>query len=169
MNVMLDLETMGTKPGSVILSIGAAVFDKRGVLDTFYRVINPYSSTGKAEVGTAIWWTKQSEQARAILTDHEKWVTQPQAFTDFETWWMMVGGEFLWAHGATFDPVLYEALRGRTPWKFNNVSDTRTVYRLAGVDVAGFRAEGTHHNALDDAKAQAEAIIYAYQKLGVEL
>jgi hypothetical protein len=41
MDVMLDLETLGTVPGCVILSIGAVAFDSMTVRATFEVLIDP--------------------------------------------------------------------------------------------------------------------------------
>ena len=40
---MLDLETLGNKPGSVIASIGAVKFGDGKIIDKFYRTINMQS------------------------------------------------------------------------------------------------------------------------------
>ncbi len=70
---------------------------------------------------------------------------------------------FPWSHGASFDVVLCEAvferLGIRTPWKFWNVRDTRTLYDFTGEKPARDR---NHHHALYDAVAQAEAVQRAY-------
>ena len=44
-NVVVDLETLGTKAGCVILSIGAAEFKDHGVVDAFYRTLSIDSQT----------------------------------------------------------------------------------------------------------------------------
>ena len=42
MNVMVDLETLGTASNSVIISMGAVAFDNEGnTLSTFYRRSRP--------------------------------------------------------------------------------------------------------------------------------
>lgn len=44
MNIMVDLETLGTKPNSAILSIGAVAFDDQGLHDEFYCNVDLISS-----------------------------------------------------------------------------------------------------------------------------
>jgi 3'-5' exoribonuclease Rv2179c-like domain len=173
MHVMLDLETLGTKPGCAIVSIGACIFDIDGVHDTFYRAINVATKFGSKSLaidpGTVVWWMAQSPEARAVFFDPAG-VSTYDALVDFKNWWKakaplnLHDGDFIWCHGATFDaPILeaaYNAIEDIPPFKFYNVRDTRTLYSLAGVSVD--RAKGTHHNALDDAVAQAVAVIKAY-------
>lgn len=74
-HLMLDLETMGKKPGAPIVSMGAVFFDpitgETG--GEFYRVICLESSMyfgAKPDAGTILWWLKQSSEARsAIVVD----------------------------------------------------------------------------------------------------
>ena len=67
--IMVDLETLGTAPGSVILSIGAVRFDvEKGLLDEFYVNIDVESSQRLGltiDGDTVMWWLKQSDAARA--------------------------------------------------------------------------------------------------------
>jgi hypothetical protein len=70
-DIMLDLETLGTKPGGIILSIGAAQFDlKKGLIDadnTFYENIQISDSVEKGFTitgETIEWWFKQDDNAR---------------------------------------------------------------------------------------------------------
>lgn len=177
MHVMLDLETLGTKPGCAVVSIGACVFDMGGVHDKFYRPINVTKQFGfrklALDAGTVSWWMGQSEEARAVFVDPAR-VSTYDAIVDFKNWWItkaplnLHDGEFLWCHGATFDAPILEALYNWIddvpPFKFYNVRDTRTLYALA--NVYPDRAKGTHHNALDDAVSQAEAAIKAHEALG---
>jgi hypothetical protein len=168
-DVMIDIETLGTTPGSAILSIGAVMFGPAGLGEEFYAPISLASCTEAGltiDPGTVAWWMKQSDAARAAAFRDN---AEPLAavLEQFTCWLNLVEAEKPWAQGANFDPPLLEAAYracGMTPpWKFWNVRDTRTLYDLAGVKVD--RARGTHHNALDDARAQAEAAVVALQRL----
>lgn len=170
-NVMTDLETMGTAPGSVLASIGAVAFDQvTGQMGpTFYRVIDQASCEAvglSKDPATVAWWGRQSAAARAELEKDPRPLAE--VLDDFDAYWkQVVGGEF-WANGANFDdPLLAAAYRalGRTPpWKFWNARDTRTIYTAARV--APTRGKG-HHIALVDAIDQAKAVIWAYRVLGL--
>lgn len=171
MHIMLDLETLGTNPGCVVVSIGAVPFDpvKGYVGDGFYR---PIALKSAQEAGLTImadtvgWWLQQSSEARGALFANPA----PLAFAldEFSLWWRENQGVEVWGHGASFDPPIleaaYAAVGRRVPWRFPDVRDTRTLFDLAGVKPD--RAVGVHHNARDDAHAQALAACSAYAILG---
>ena len=167
-HVMLDLETWGTAPNSMIRSIGAVVFEPlTGDFGAeFYVNIDDASQEAlgmQKDARTIAWWAEQSADARAALEADQIVITQ--ALDLFTQWWEKADGEQVWGHGASFDPVLLEAAyraAGETaPWAFWNTRCCRTVLSLA--DRRPDRAVGTHHNALDDAKAQAVAIAAAFR------
>jgi DNA polymerase III epsilon subunit-like protein len=173
MNIMIDIETLGTTPGSLILSVGAVPFDERGVFtqDGFHMAISAASCTAAGltiDPSTVAWWMRQSDAARAAAFP-EVACTLGQVLYELQAWFARTQGERVWCHGATFDvPLLdaaYRAMSMTPPWAFYNVRCTRTLYELAGVSPD--RTKGTHHNALDDAIAQAEAAMMAHQKLGI--
>ena len=62
-NVMLDLETVGTEAGCGVLSIGACTFDFQ---HKFYERIDPASSRIylKENIDTMRWWHKQDHRLR---------------------------------------------------------------------------------------------------------
>jgi hypothetical protein len=89
-----------------------------------------------------------------------------QALERISRFWSGCSAEFLWSQGANFDePILnhiYGKLKLRAPWKFHNSRDTRTAYHygdsLGGFNSYTIKREGTYHNALDDAKHQANCV-----------
>lgn len=167
---MIDLETLGSKAGCAIVSIGACVFSSAGIGNTFYAVVDQEANVGDISPSTVKWWMQQSDEARAVFAAPDtKHIAQ--ALTEFGAFWAENEGEFVWGHGAGFDaPILEEAcsaLGYRAPFKFWNSRCTRTIYDIAGVKPD--RTAGTHHNALDDAVAQAHAVIKAYEILGKPL
>lgn len=168
-DAMIDIESLGTTPGSAILSIGAVMFGLAGLGETFYAPVLLQSCTAVGltiDPNTIAWWMQQSDATRAAAfrDDAEALAVVLYRFT---TWFAEVGAERPWCHGATFDvPLLeaaYKACGMVPPWKFWNVRDTRTLYDLGGVKVD--RSQGIHHNALDDARAQAEAAVAALWRL----
>jgi DNA polymerase III epsilon subunit-like protein len=173
MHIMIDIETLGTTPGSVILSIGAVAFDQRGVHHdkAAHWAIDPASCMAAGltiDPATVAWWMKQSDAARAAAFPL-KTLHINRALNSLREWFEIQQGDQVWCHGATFDvPLLdaaYRATHLQAPWAYWSARCTRTLYALADVDVD--RTKGTHHNALDDAIAQAEAAVLAHQKLGL--
>lgn len=180
-HIMIDLETIGTRPGSAILTIGAVRFDPVAAdfinpqddeillsLPTetaFYRRIERDSCArlGLTEdADTLSWWSRQAPEARCEAFDADPRHGIAEVMTEFAGW---CGRDpFPWSHGASFDVVLCEAVFGRlglrAPWKFWNVRDTRTIYAFTGIAPARDR---NHHHALSDAAAQASAVQRAYR------
>lgn len=174
-NIMFDLETFGTAPGSVLRSIGAVVFDPEtgAIGDTFYKNITRASCEAVGLVvdpATEAWWDKQPAEARAALDVDPQPIAE--VATAFHQFFREAGGVQIWCQGANFDSVLWEAAirkvwpsKSFVPWKFWNVRDTRTVYELARFDPNSIQRDGTYHNALDDSLHQVKCVAAAVQAL----
>ncbi len=167
-HVMIDLETLGTKAGCAIVSIGACVFGPRGIGENFYGVIDVESTTLAIDGGTVKWWMGQSEEARAVFGSRMG-VPHVNGIHAFINWWKFIAkGTSVWAAPAHFDvPILEAGIRAAScnpPWTHRDVRDAKTIYAIAGVRPD--MSVGTAHNALDDAIAQAEAAIKAMNKIG---
>ena len=172
-NVMVDLETLGTKPGCKVMSIGAVVFSPQGVhcpernplvapnnLHTFHRIIaRDGQGTLTEDPDTVAWWAKQSREAYDRLFGAQvDNVPLHMALAHFANWLNGLGGEVLvWGNGADFDnPILaaaYAAHGQPQPWGAWNGRCYRSLKGLRpGIKL---RRTGTHHDALDDAISQA--------------
>lgn len=166
-DLMIDIETLGTAPGSVILSIGAVAFDaETGEFgEEFYAAIDPQSAVASGltiDVSTVLWWMEQSEEARKAAFSGERLLGW--ALGEFGDYVRRVEASRVWAKPPSFDLVLLEsafrACRTPIPWHYKTPRDCRTLFDLTGAvqpDV------GTAHNALDDAKSQALGVIDAYR------
>lgn len=173
-NVMLDLETLGTGQDAVIVSIGACMFDPRGsgVAHTFHAHLN-LEQTGRTVTDSTIrWWMHQSDEARsAAFGEHSEKQSLPSALNAFAQWFCANGGAEVWGNGATFDVSILEHAYRTTesapsvPWAFYNVRDLRTLRALpVTVDVPRVEPE-LAHDALSDAIAQAKHVQAIYKKL----
>ena len=160
-NIMIDLETMGSGSNAAIVAVGAVRFGKGGIGETFYKKISLAESCSygmEIDADTVIWWLKQSDEARAELTDGN---TSPllEVMTDFEKY--LNDDDVVWGNGSDFDNVilgnLWKSLDKEVPWKFWNSQCYRTM-KNTNRDVK-MQRQGTHHNALDDAISQAEHLI----------
>ena len=160
--IMLDLETLGTAPGSVILSIGAV---RIGTPDTFYVNIDVESSVAAGltmDVSTVMWWMQQSDEARKAFKSGE---SLDLALAGFSAWCWNPSGkpeirtpvDEMWGNGADFDNVLlsaaYKAADIKQPWSHRANRCYRTI-RALHPDVE-WVPPTVAHNALEDAKAQA--------------
>lgn len=167
-HVMIDLETLGTNPDCVFISIGAVEFDPNtGEFGReCYKVlsIQDQESLGRTmTLSTLQWWKRQSAEARKVLEEAKA----PNAdlmsscLTDFKAW--LPPSCVVWGNGSTFDIAILENAYTQinlTPrWRFWNVRDVRTIVDLAkGIVERPTEVQGTAHNALDDAKHQARYV-----------
>lgn len=163
-SVMLDLETFGKRPGSIIRAMGAVKFslEERLILDSFYQRIDAQSCVDlglKFDASTVEWWMEQSESARAEII--KPGVDLPCALQSFSVWFGTDPNIDVWGNGSIFDNALliaaYEAAQHRLPWADFRDRCYRTVKNL-WPKVPLIRT-GTHHNALDDARDQANHLI----------
>ena len=110
-HVMLDLETMGTKPYSAIIGIGAAYFDPRGnsILDSFHVTIDPELAQKRGfriDAGTVSWWLAPEQRPawdKFLSIAH---FSPDDAFNGFGQWLDTVGLReeiAFWGNGAGFD------------------------------------------------------------------
>lgn len=182
-DLMIDLETLGTTPGSIILSIGACFFDRNTseIGEVFYTEINTQSCKDAgltASADTIAWWERQSGDAKALLErcrssnslsaletakQFIEWVNK-QSFGSFTS---------VWANDPTFDCKLLEALLATcgesTPWPFWQERSCRTAVEIGLAMGINPKKEipftGIQHNALDDAKHQAEYVSAVFQQI----
>jgi 3'-5' exoribonuclease Rv2179c-like domain len=143
---MLDLETLGTTPGCVILSIGAVAFDSTAVFSTFEVLIDPRSCQRAGltiDADTVMWWLGQEEAARAAFFQ-EPAIPLNVALEQFSFW--MNASERparLWSKGPSFDAAVlaaaYRAVRLDVPWDFRQERCVRTILDLMGVDASNYR------------------------------
>jgi len=163
MHVMIDLETMGNRPDAPIVAIGAVKFDAERIRDEFYVNVDLKSAVeeggAKIDADTVMWWMKQDDAARGALEKEAKSVVV--ALYAFRDWLKPHEPVGVWGNGATFDNVIlsetYRRLKLNPPWPFWADRCYRTVKNLYP-DVPLVRS-GTHHNAVDDARTQAEHLI----------
>lgn len=179
-HVMIDLETLGTQPGSVILSIGAVLFDPTKPVneclgDEFYVVVNKASSIDCAmsvSADTLDWWTKQSPEARQVLTDAEAGGEMLDAALKALAKFIPAGAK-VWSNGANFDQPLLDVAYDRVceplPWKYWNSRCYRTIVALHPGEKALRPATVCAHNALEDAKWQAKHMVNIAQLLTLKL
>ena len=168
-HIMLDLETLGTAPGSVILSIGAVKFGNGAIQSRFTRHIHPASCERAGltcDAATALWWMKQSEAARQALITHQKTAVQlEQALLDLMAWLNDLGDirqRLIWGNGASFDCTVlaaaYRACHISLPWRYSGERCYRTVKALHP-EIPEAAREGIHHDALADAEHQANHLM----------
>jgi inhibitor of KinA sporulation pathway (predicted exonuclease) len=161
---MIDIETLGTEPGCAILSIGAVHFTAAGRGETLYRNIDRASCEDaglEIDEETVKWWSEQDEAAQAVLSGGgglRDALIDLAAFGDPAEEW--------WANSPKFDMAIlkaaYERVDIEPPWEFYELRDVRTVKNLPGAEIP--ETQGVEHDALDDARNQAELVAANLQR-----
>ena len=165
-DLMLDIETLGCRPTSVITQLGACLFDRktgeRG--DSFIRNIDVADSLMAGftiDKETVDWWRQQPDEYKTWITDcvHPK-----EALTEFTEFCKKHKPKGVWSH-ATFDiPILFNAYTITNidvPFHYRVCRDIRTLVDIATLSkkskktIQERQAKKTH-NALDDCVRQIE-------------
>lgn len=136
-NFMIDIETLGNSPTSLILSIGAVEFDPNttDIGEGFHCLVNIESALRAGltvDASTICWWMTQSEEARKIFTRQNEALHLHSALQAFRQFILSKSGNpIVWANGSNFDfPILDNAFRKveiESPWPYYNVRDFRTI------------------------------------------
>lgn len=165
-HVMVDIETFDTKSSALILSIGAVVITEPHM--TFYRELDPTTQHARTvSEDTKRWWSEQPMPIPSGTLDMHSGLLQ------FGQWIQSLAQYFtaepiIWCKGTDFDTAIlthaYQSLYLPVPWKYNNVRDCRTIYK-----VCGFTARKANHNALHDAQWQAEDLMICLSDHNLQL
>lgn len=161
--VMLDIETTGVKPGCAIWQFGVAVSTGEEHIYT----INPKGTTNDAfqhDPDTIDWQNRVNsdewEAAHRIPIFGDQ---QEDMLSDLSNLIQNLRNQAktsdrklrLWCKGTDFDfPILayaYQVYAKDVPWKYYETNDLRTLCSVTGLKVPKF--EGAH-NALQDARHQ---------------
>jgi 3' exoribonuclease, RNase T-like len=183
-DVMIDIEALGVKDSSIILTIGAQQFDpglhgwyeepQYDFVGKFHYV--PYMNVRvdvdqqeklnrTTDKDTMDWWAKQSPEAITEAFSDEDRVSLHDAVDQLIQ--VCTPCKRVWAKGTTYDMnILGHAIvqcGKKLPWKFWEVRDARTVYSL----VPTMDTNMNGHIALDDCRNQIILLQEAFRTLGV--
>lgn len=170
MHCMIDIETLGTKADSVVLTIGALRFDPFSDDDPsdglhLYLEVDEQTRNGRlVSEDTLQWWAEQEEEVRSDVFREDGRSTVKQALDSLHSF--VKDADAVWAQGPTFDMVILENLYasyGRSaPWRYSRVRDSRTLFAVLGDPRGSFPMA---HNALVDCYHQAKGIQMCLSKL----
>lgn len=173
--VMLDLETLGTRPDCVILTLGAIKFKPYGEQEPgpgiYFRLdIEDQLALGRTVDNSTIdWWAQQDprvkEEAMGESGDRVSTAKMRYELNKF-----LVGVDYIWAQGPAFDIVILEDLYRSQgwgfPWHFWQIRDSRTLFGVHGDPREKGRDQA--HNALMDCYYQAIGVQKIYRDLGIK-
>lgn len=182
---MLDLETLGKQNNSVILTIGAQLFDPsvRGwetrqqrhihtgnMYDPYLNIkvdVDEQESLGRSiDQETLNWWAKQSTEAQNEAFSLDDRMPLKAALSQLIR--LAEPCKRVWSKGILFDfAILEHAIEqsGQTvPWKFWNVMDARTVFALT----PSLKPRANGHLAIEDCRNQILQLQESFELLDVK-
>ena len=171
-HVMVDIETLGTRPGSVITSIAAVAFniETGNTLGSFYRKLNLTQSQSmgfEINAATLEWWlTQDAEVLKESLSNATDVRIVLSEFADFLNGY---GDPFVWGNSNRFDMGLLQAYYDRTvhvlPWNFRLEMDVRTISNLLPDVKNSTENVGDAHNPIDDCLFQIKYLVETLKQI----
>jgi hypothetical protein len=168
-HIMLDLETLGTRPGAVVLSAALVRFSDEANTSLVLSVPDQQALGLEVDPETHAWWGRQPAETWAAATANP--VPLAAGLAHISSWiaWAAAGEtDFeMWCRGFMDTPVLQEVYRRAgvpCPWQHWQTESSRTLCKLAGVD-SRLYALAPKHVALNDALGETRASVAALRVL----
>lgn len=172
-HIVLDLETLSTKPTAAVIAIGAVAVSATGlIVGEFHIAVDGYNQPGRdIDAATLAWWDEQTPEAKAAslqATDH---VSATVAMCKFSAWVLELADPTtvkVWGNGSSFDCTILSSLYAQChelgypqPWAWWNDRDMRTLVDAfpTAKQVGDF--VGIEHHALHDARHEAKQLAKA--------
>lgn len=176
-HVMIDTETLGRTPGSVVRSVAAVEFDPQTGETGRQKVwkIDLADSIRygfKVEASTLKWWMMQSDEARRefvegaetpledFLEDFMQFITATDEGNDFTLWCLQLDFDvaMLRSMYSWYNLNVYRCDEEVLPWNFRKVRDVRPY--MDALDSAGLLPPkvADRHTPLADCLAQINCV-----------
>lgn len=172
-DIMIDIETMGVKPYSAIVSIAAVEFDmltgETG--EGLYEGVCLQSCVDLGlgiDAQTAIWWINQGEEAKYIFSEDYPTRRLTSALESLRVYLQERPDHNIWANSPAFDlNRLKEAYEKcgfyAPPWDYWKERDLRTMAYLAPKVPKDYDLE--QHDALNDCYNQINWLCRMYAEI----
>jgi hypothetical protein len=174
MDIMLDIETLGTCPDCVVLTLGAVRFDPYTKTDMKGGIycrpdVDDQIVQGRiVREDTMQWWSEQAEEVREEALGEEGRIPVTQMLQELNRF--LVGANNIWAQGTVFDIGILEHLYRQYDmvpnWQYWQITDSRTLFKIHGDPRV--KGKAGLHNALEDCVSQAQAVQQIYADIGLE-
>jgi hypothetical protein len=175
-HMMIDLETLDTRPSAVVFQVGVLCFrdplfgDLKGEMilekKIFHLDLLDQIMAGRTiDPDTVQWWQTQKPQAWRRFASQIS--NADLVFKDINRMYGEYGVGFLWANSPSFDSVIMRSLRQSLQIEhefpsFREDYDLRTLKRL--FEIKGrkipYDQKETTHNALQDCEDQFQTAIH---------
>ena len=175
-HAMIDLETLGTGPDCVVLTIGGVKFNPNEIStphnEFYYRFdVDEQLAKGRTTLDSTLeWWGKQEKSVREEALGDEGRTPVLDVLKHLNKW--CVGVDVIWCQGPAFDIVIlehmYRQYQHHVPWPFWKIRDSRTLFSIMPSDPRK-EIEFDAHNALEDCKVQALCVQKSIGKLKLKL
>lgn len=166
-DVMLDLETLGSVPGSAIVMIGAIEFDRNTgkIGKSFYQKIQLSSCVDAGLIidpNTVLWWLGQNDEARKAMASRTGEGGLKETLLAFTFWFLSVPDRKIWGNGGGFDQpmlkVAYDKFGLPVPWKYNAERDVRTLVDIMPGVMEKTKRVGALHDPIADCVHQIKYV-----------
>lgn len=170
LDLMIDIETLGTVPGSIIFEIAAVSFNPNTyeVKDTFHTFISPQSCRDAGLVSdesTEEFWLERGVTEISLNRAHCDNILAAELL-HLDAWIYAVNPKLIWCKGLDFDlPLLkaaFAAVGRDQPWKYYQGKDLRTVWSEA---FPSTWEKSEDHSALNDCYNQITLLRKAREEI----
>lgn len=190
-DIMVDLETLGTRQDAIVLEISAVEFNCHTgeigeVFDAKLDIDEQVQYRRSLNRETLQWWFKQDEEARKNIFDEDVDIIRfniPWVLAEFSNFVERCNNKCnsdsdrrvvkLWGNGSLFDlgilQNMYETClpNMKLPWKFWAVNDVRTIVDLNPDVKRNCKFDGTPHCAVDDCKHEIKYLVETLKTIKV--
>ncbi len=187
-DIIIDLETLGTRPGCVILEIGACAIDPRSgeITANFSRRLDEVFTRQDEALtmdanNTINWWhgpetvkTYYTLVRRGLPGMFPRTPRDPHCpLCEFAAWFSEVTSKHdpkevrIWANGPSFDIAIlqsaYDRYEVQRPWICWQERCVRTALEMANYErgIIGWIERGPRHRALNDARHEARKLYFS--------
>lgn len=174
-HAMIDIETLGTEPDCVVLSVGAVKFDPYKASDPHAKTLWRPSADEQMNADRSVlestlqWWAGQPQHIQDEAFSEDGRIPLEQFFKELNKY--LVGVDKIWCQGPQFDMVilenLYKQFDHHMNWAFWQVMDCRTIFNMMPVDPRKAIQQNLH-SADEDAYYQAVCVQGTYAHWGIE-
>ena len=183
-DIMTDIETLGTKPDSTVFQVSAIAFDitTKEQFSVFNEIIDIKYEKMIADGDTIKWWLNTDKELLHRLLCHENAKKGSIVFDEFQRWILTQTKNFkdiyLWGNGIKFDNVMIQSQMDKYgltyPIFYQNDRDVRTILELASmksgltqkmIQESCKDKDEVLHNALDDCSFQVRMVCKCFDIL----